>query len=164
MINKNEFLETDLAKFSGVIGSLLGIIGSMFMLLLHYMSNAITSAVDSFIGSDTSDIIPFLVAILGQLICLSTLVLSYMLNKSPRVIGIILIVASIMIFLLLRGLGFPTCVLLMLSGILALIKGKSFHKPNRQYMMHQQYQQNQQYQQSIQNQQYQQQQNQQNNQ
>lgn len=97
----------------GVLGSIFGIFGGLFAIVFDGLDA-------TFNNTNGSEITGLGVSVI--LVCIVTLILSFIINKKRVVMGILLVIGGILNFVLISFFGVLSGILILVAGILALIR------------------------------------------
>ena len=97
----------------GIIGSIFGIFGGIFAMLLSSIGTA-------FEAEDSGSIMGLGVAVI--ITCFITLILSCIINKNRVVMGVLLVIGGILNFVFISMFRILSGILILVAGILALIR------------------------------------------
>lgn len=96
----------------GIMGSIFGILGGLFAIMLQ--------GVSSQLDTDGGNVGGLGVAVI--ITCIITLILSSIINKKRVLIGVLLIIGGILNFIFISFFGILSGILILVAGILALVR------------------------------------------
>lgn len=97
----------------GITGSIFGMLGGLFAIMVGSIGN-------EFEASDSGQVYGLGIAVI--ITCIFTLILSCIINKKRVFISILLIVGGILNFVFISFFGILSGILILVSGILALLR------------------------------------------
>lgn len=112
-MNRAKKTNRTVEKTLGIIGSALGIIGGLTGLVI--------TTIGWILGTENSFKMT-VIALSALLLCIVTLILSCLIEKDRIAIGIILIIGGLLDIFLMEFMGYLSCILIIVAGIIALVR------------------------------------------